>query len=82
MPFRPELGPKPHLGYTESLIERVAERRGDTAWLASQNADAHARSYVIGGELIVLKKGGDIHDPLFVPSEAKALTTTQEAGGF
>ncbi len=33
---RPDLGPKPHLGYTESLIERVAERRGDTAWLAGQ----------------------------------------------
>ena len=78
MPFRPELGPKPHLGYTESLIERVAERRGDTAWLASQNADAHARSYVIGGELIVLKKGGDIHDPLFSPDEAKSLAPLTE----
>jgi NAD+ diphosphatase len=73
VPFRPELGPKPHLGYTESLIERVAERRGDTAWLASQIADVRARGYVIGGEMIVLKNGGDVHDPLFTPDEANSL---------
>ena len=78
MPFRPELGPKPHLGYTASLIERVAERRSDTAWLAGQHADAHTRGYVIGHELIVLKKGGDIHDPLFTPAEAKALGPVNE----
>ena len=32
---RPNLGPKPHLGYTESLIDRAAERRLDTAWLGA-----------------------------------------------
>ncbi len=78
VPSRPDLGPKPHLGYTESLIERVAERRVDTAWLAAQTADARTRAYVIGGELIVLKKGGDIHDPLFTPDEAQALAPLTE----
>ena len=27
---RYDLGPKPHLGYTESRIDRAAERRADT----------------------------------------------------
>ncbi len=78
MPPRHELGPKPHLGYTESLIERVAERRGDAAWLTAQAADARTRAYVVGGELIVLKHGGDIHDPLFTPEEARALAPLTE----
>ena len=78
MPPRYDLGPKPHLGYTESLIERVAERRAEQAWLDAQLRDGRTRAYVIGGELIVLKKGGDIHDPLFVPSEAKALAPLTE----
>ena len=28
---RPDLGPRPHLGYTQSLIDRAAERRLDAA---------------------------------------------------
>jgi NAD+ diphosphatase len=78
VPQRPELGPKPHLGYTESLIERVAERRGDEAWLAAQMAAARTATYVVGGELVVLKRGGAVHDPLFTPSEARALAPTAE----
>ena len=78
MPPRYDLGPKPHLGYTESLIERVAERRAEQAWLDAQLRDGRTRAYVIGGELIVLKKGGDIHDPLFSPDEAKSLAPLTE----
>jgi NAD+ diphosphatase len=79
VPFRPELGPKPHLGYTESLIERVAEHRGDAGWLSAQSADARTRGYVIGGEMILLKKGsGDLHDPLFTPAEAQSLAPFTE----
>ena len=73
-----DLGPKPHLGYTQSLIERVAERRTDAAWLAAQTAGPGARAYAIGGELIVLKKGGDVHDPLFTPDEVRALAPVAE----
>lgn len=58
------------------MIERVAERRGDASWLASQAASA--RGYLIGGELIVLRKGGEIHDPLFTLDEANALGTVTE----
>jgi NAD+ diphosphatase len=79
MPPRHDLGPKPHLGYTQSLIDRVAERRLDTAWLASCLNDSRTRGYVIGGELIVLKKGGDIHDPGFTADEARALAPATES---
>lgn len=70
MPPRYDLGPKPHLGYTESRIERVAEKRVDTAWLEAQAGNPRSRAYVAGGEMIVLKKGGAIHDPLFALAEA------------
>jgi NAD+ diphosphatase len=76
---RPDLGPKPRLGYTASLIERVAERRPDATALAAWEDDPRARSYVIGGELVVLKRAADINDPLFTPAEARALGRTAES---
>jgi NAD+ diphosphatase len=75
---RPDLGPKPRLGYTASLIERAAERRVDTAALAALEADAQARAYVVGGELIVLNKATEPHDPLFTLTQARALGRTGE----
>jgi NAD+ diphosphatase len=78
LPARYDLGPKPHLGYTQSLIDRVAERRLDTAWLVARMRDAGTRGYVIGGEMIVLKKGDGIHDPAFTPDEARALAPGTE----
>jgi NAD+ diphosphatase len=74
----PELGPRPHLGYTQSLIDRAAERRHDTAWLGGCLKDARTLTYVIGGEMIVLKKHGNDLDPAFTPDEARALAATTE----
>jgi NAD+ diphosphatase len=74
----PDLGPKPHLGYTQSLIERVAERRSDRAWLASAAENQRARAYVIGGEQIVLKKKGDAFEPTFTLPEARAFGSNTE----
>ena len=65
MPFRPELGPWPYLGYTASRIERAAQHRGDDAALAKFAADARAGFYLIGGELVLMKKLGEAFDPLF-----------------
>jgi NAD+ diphosphatase len=79
MPPRLQLGPKPHLGYTQSLIDRVADRRLDTAWLGACLTDAGTRTYVIGGELIVLKKGNGPHEPGFTPDEARALAPPTES---
>ena len=57
---RPDLGPKPRLGYTASLIERAAERRVDATAVEAMENDSRARAYVIGGELVVLKRAADV----------------------
>ena len=75
---RPDLGPKPHLGYTASSIERAGERRPDANALAALESDAQARCYVVGGELVALRKGTRVHDPLFTPTEARGLGRTAE----
>ena len=87
----PELGPKPRLGYTASLLDRMAQRRDDE--LAIKKLCEHARAgvYVIGGEFIVLKGAGaqagdqagdqasEMCDPLFSPAEADALGAVRES---
>ena len=78
MPTRPDLGPKPHLGYTHSRIERAAERRPDDAAIAALAAQTSAGAYVIGGDLIVTKKGAPLNDPLFTMPEARALGPASE----
>jgi NAD+ diphosphatase len=83
---RPDLGPRPRLGYTASLIERAAERRTDAAGLAALENDPGARAYVAGGELVVLSKAADVHDrshdplhdPLFSLAQARKLGRTAE----
>ncbi len=78
MPSRPDLGPKPQPGYTDSRLERAAERRRDQAALATLLSGAQAGAYVIGGDLIVLKKGQTLNDPLFTLAEANALGPASE----
>ena len=73
---RPDLGPKPRLGYAGSRIERAAERRADAAAL---EADVRARAYAVGGDLVLLRKtGAETHDPLFALPEARALGAVSE----
>ena len=73
MPPRPDLGPRPHLGYVGSRIERAAERRGDAAALAALAQDPASRSYLIAGDAVALKKTPGRHDPLFEAAEAQPL---------
>ena len=73
---RPDLGPKPHLGYSESPINRVAEKRGDAAYLDWIRPMSLA--YAIGGEMVVLRKTANGHDALFTLNEACALATSGE----
>jgi NAD+ diphosphatase len=75
---RPDLGPKPRLGYTESLIERAAELRTDPPALAGLENDSRARAYVVVGEFVVLKRAADIGDPLFTLGETRQLGTAAE----
>jgi NAD+ diphosphatase len=75
---RPDLGPKPRLGYTGSRIERAAELRTDAVALATLAGDARAGAYVIGGDLIVMEKGSPLNQPLFTIDEARALGPATE----
>jgi NAD+ diphosphatase len=74
---RPDLGPKPRLGYTASILARVAERRNDAAFLAARAADG-ANTFAIGGELVVMRKTANGPDPLFRSDEARALAPAGE----
>ncbi len=78
MPACPDLGPKPRLGYIDSLIDRAAERRNDHVGLAALMADPHSGVYVIGGDLIVTRRCGEGGDPLFTPAQARALGDVRE----
>ncbi|MEA2906756.1 MAG: diphosphatase [Alphaproteobacteria bacterium] len=75
---RPDLGPRPRLGYAGSRIDRAAERRADAAALAALEADANARAYVIGGDLVVLKTAAGGNDPLFTLKETRAFGRATE----
>ena len=70
---RPDLGSWPQLGYTASRIERAAEKRVDADALRALEADAAARWYVVGGELVAMRKTAAGLDPLFERGEAQTL---------
>ena len=73
MSSRPNLGPKPRLGYSESRIERAAELRSDASAIAALARDPAAGAYVIGGDWVVMKKGSPLSEPLFTLGEAQVL---------
>jgi NAD+ diphosphatase len=75
---RPDLGPKPRLGYAGSRIERAAELRNDKAALVKLAADPRAGAYVIGGEWIVARKATPSHEPLFSLPDAVELAPAVE----
>ena len=74
----PNLGPKPLLGYTDSRLERAAELRTNAAAIDAMAAGPRAGAYVIGGDLIVTKKGAALSDPLFTVEQARAFGTATE----
>jgi NAD+ diphosphatase len=74
-----DLGPKPYLGFTGSLLSRAAELRADPAAVSALAVDPGARTLVISGEFVCLNKGHPHHDPLFTLAQAAALAP--EPGG-
>jgi NAD+ diphosphatase len=72
---RPDLGPKPRLGYAGSRVERAAERRADIAALAEHTS---ARAYAIGGETVALKNTASGLEPLFTLAEARSFDGVAE----
>jgi NAD+ diphosphatase len=73
-----DLGPAPTLGYTNSTLERAAELRIASDKIAALATDPRAGAYVVGGELIVLKRAGGGQDALFTLPEATALAPVTE----
>ena len=69
--------PKPVLGYADSRIERAAELRTNTAALEAMAADKRAGAYVIGGEMIVAKRG-EPNEPRFTLEEARRFGPAEE----
>src|SRR5262249_51810833 len=65
MSARFDLGKRPHLGYTESILDRAAELRHDAAAMAALAADPRARTFVIAGEFVCLRKSDPLSDPTF-----------------
>jgi NAD+ diphosphatase len=78
MPPSFDFGAKPHLGYTQSAIERAAELRHDAGAMASLEADPRGRSFVIGGELVVLRKALPHNEPAIEAAQAAALAPARE----
>jgi NAD+ diphosphatase len=75
----PDPGPKARLAYGGSRIERAAHLRADAAALAELVRDPHSRFYLIGGELVALKKTGGLPDPLYTAAETRNLGDPAEA---
>jgi NAD+ diphosphatase len=76
---RPDLGPHPRLGYTASQVDRASEKRHDEAFLAAVMADERAGFYAVAGEMVVLKAGDEIHDPMFRREEMAGLGQPTES---
>lgn len=73
-----DFGPWPQLGYIDSAVSRAAEHRTDTAFLDARAADPACGFYLIGGEMVLLKKSGDICDPMFATHEVASIVTAPE----
>lgn len=78
MPPRIDLGPKPRLGYTDSRLDRAAEKRTDDGAIATLFARPDCRIYAIGGEMIALKKAAPLNTPQFTADELRTLGETVE----
>jgi NAD+ diphosphatase len=72
------LGPRPALGYSASQLDRAAGIRSDDAALKRCCEHAQAGTYVIGGELVVLKANNESCEPLFSQIEARTLGAVRE----
>jgi NAD+ diphosphatase len=78
MPAAFDLGTRPHLGYTQSAVERAAELRHDEGAMAALEADPRRRTFVIAGELVVLRNGAPYNDPDMDIAQVAALAPARE----
>ena len=65
--------PLTSLGYIGSKLDRISEQRRDHARIEAAMHHADAGVYVLAGDIVVLKKRGEILDPLLSPAEARGF---------
>ncbi len=70
-----DVRPRPLLGFIANPLDRAADRRADGSLAAG---DAEAGAYVIGGELVVLRRASE-PQALFGLSAARALAPVRES---
>ena len=76
---RPQVESSPSgLAYVGSRIERAAAQRSDATALAAFAGDPRAGFCVIGGEVVLLKKCGEVFEPLFSGAQARAFGAARE----
>ncbi len=73
MPNRIFTNPPISLGYVGSKLDRISERRRDTALIEKAMRHPDAGVYALAGDIILLRKRGEKLDPLLSPAEASAL---------
>jgi NAD+ diphosphatase len=61
------------LGYIGSKLDRISEQRRNRARIEAAMKDAEAGVYALAGDIILLKKRGEMLDPLLTPAEANGL---------
>lgn len=71
-------GPWPQLGYIDSVVSRAAEWRNDAAFLDASAANEACGFYLVGGEMVLLKKSGDLCNPMFSMHEVASIITAPE----
>ncbi|NVO14188.1 MAG: NAD(+) diphosphatase [Rhodoplanes sp.] len=75
---RPDSDDRPRLGYTGNLLDRDPAVRHDPARVAALAADPAARTYVTAGDMVVMRRGAALADPLFGLAEADGLGPGRE----
>jgi NAD+ diphosphatase len=73
-----QFGPAPRLGYSNSLLERAADRRADPAVLNELAQRPDSGFYIVSSEMIVLKISDRGADPLFTCAEASNFSDVTE----
>jgi len=71
-------GPWPSLGYIDNALDRAALRRIDPQFLDNSAAQETCGFYIVGGEMVVLKRLGDRCDPMFSAQEISAVAVAPE----
>src|SRR5258707_269967 len=78
MTVRFDLWARPHLRYTGSLVVSAADLRQDPTAIATLEADARARTFVICGEFVIARKGTPFNDPAFPLGAAGTFAPKRE----